>query len=206
VSQFFTIHPDNPQQRLIRQAVEIIRKGGVVIYPTDSGYAIGCHIGDKRALERICDIRRVDDKHNFTLLCRDLSEIASYAQIDNEAFRLLKANTPGAYTFIFKASKEVPRRLQHEKKKTIGIRVPDNAIARALLEELAEPMMTSSLILPDSEFPLSDPYDIRERLEKRVDLIIDGDIVAQVPTTVVDMSGDVPVIIRYGQGNPLPFE
>lgn len=206
MSQFFTIHPGNPQQRLIRQAVEIIRKGGVVIYPTDSGYAIGCHIGDKRALERICEIRHVDKQHNFTLLCRDLSEIAAYAQINNEAFRLLKANTPGAYTFIFKASKEVPRRLQHDKKKTIGIRIPDNAIARALLEELAEPMMTSSLILPDSEFPLSDPHEIRERLEKRVDLIIDGDIVAQVPTTVVDMSADVPVIIRYGQGDPVPFE
>ncbi len=206
MSQFFSIHPANPQQRLIRQAVDIIRKGGVVIYPTDSGYAIGCHIGDKHALERICEIRHVDDKHNFTLLCRDLSEISSYAQIDNEAFRLLKANTPGAYTFIFKASKEVPRRLQHEKRKTIGIRVPDNAIARALLEELGEPMMTSSLILPDSEFPLSDPYEIRERIEKRVDLIIDGDIVAQVPTTIVDMSADVPVIIRHGKGDPAPFE
>lgn len=206
MSQFFSIHPANPQQRLIRQAVDIIRKGGVVIYPTDSGYAIGCHIGDKHALERICEIRHVDDKHNFTLLCRDLSEISSYAQIDNEAFRLLKANTPGAYTFIFKASKEVPRRLQHEKRKTIGIRVPDNAIARALLEELGEPMMTSSLILPDSEFPLSDPYEIRERIEKRVDLIIDGDIVAQVPTTIVDMSADVPVIIRHGKGDPTPFE
>ncbi len=205
MSQFFSIHPDNPQQRLIYQAVTIIREGGVVVYPTDSGYAIGCHLGDKRALERICQIRRVESAHNFTLLCRDLSEISSYAQVNNEAFRMLKASTPGPYTFILKASKEVPKRLQNAKKKTIGIRVPDHAISLALLEELAEPLMTASLILPDETNPLFDPYDIRERLEKQVDLIVDGGETPQSPTTVVDLSGENPVIVREGLGDTSPF-
>jgi len=205
VSQFFSIHPDNPQHRLIKQAVEIINKGGVIVYPTDSGYAIGCHLGDKKALERICQIRRVDAMHNFTLLCRDLSEISTYAQVNNEAFRKLKAATPGPYTFIFKASKEVPKRLQNAKRKTIGIRIPENAIAHALLEELAEPLMTSSLILPDEDSPLYDPWDIREKLEKQVDLIIDGGQVPQVPTTVVDLSDDAPEIIREGLGDSAIF-
>lgn len=206
MSQFFSIHPENPQARLIHQAVEIINKGGVVVYPTESGYALGCHLGDKRALERICQIRKVDANHNFTLVCRDLSEIASYAQVDNEAFRLLKAHTPGAYTFIFKASREVPKRLQNAKKKTIGIRVPDHAIAHALLEAHREPLMTASLILPESDLPLFDPYDIRERLERQVDLIIDGGETPQQPTTVVDMTGDFPEITRYGLGDPAAFE
>jgi tRNA threonylcarbamoyl adenosine modification protein (Sua5/YciO/YrdC/YwlC family) len=205
LSQFFSIHPDNPQHRLIKQAVEIINRGGVVIYPTDSGYALGCHLGDKKALERIRNIRKIDVTHNFTLLCRDLSEIANYAQVDNESFRRLKASTPGPYTFIFKASKEVPKRLQNQKKKTIGIRVPDHAIAQALLEELAEPLMTSSLILPDSDLPLFDPYDIRDRLEKQVDLIIDGGETPQISTTVVDLTTDVPLIIREGLGDSSIF-
>lgn len=201
---YLSIHPDNPQDRLIKQAADIIHKGGVVVYPTDSGYALGCHLGDKRALERICQIRRVDPKHNFTLLCRDLSEIANYAQVDNEAFRLLKANTPGAYTFIFKASKEVPKRLQNAKKKTIGIRVPGHAISQALLEALGEPLMTSSLILPDEEL-LFDPDVIRERLEKQVDLIIDGGQTPQEPTTVIDLTGDIPEVIREGLGDSSIF-
>jgi tRNA threonylcarbamoyl adenosine modification protein (Sua5/YciO/YrdC/YwlC family) len=205
VSQFFSVHPENPQHRLIKNAVDIIHRGGVVIYPTDSGYALGCHLGDKRALERVCQIRQVDAKHNFTLLCRDLSEIAAYAQVNNESFRLLKANTPGAYTFIFKASKEVPKRLQNAKKKTIGIRVPDNAIAQALLEELSEPLMSASLILPDEEMPLFDPYDIRERLEKQVDAIIDGGPSPQQPTTVIDLSAEIAEIVREGSGDPSPF-
>ncbi len=205
MSQFFSIHPDNPQLRLLRQAVDIINKGGVVVYPTDSGYALGCHLGDKKALERVCQIRQVDADHNFTLLCRDLSEIASYAQVDNEAFRRLKAHTPGPYTFIFKASKEVPKRLQNAKKKTIGIRVPANAIVHGLLEELAEPLLSASLILPDEDLPLFDPYDIRDKLEKRVDLIIDGGETPQLPTTVVDLSGEVPEIIREGLGDVSPF-
>lgn len=202
---YLSIHPDNPQDRLIKQATDIIHKGGVVVYPTDSGYALGCHLGDKRALERICQIRRVDPKHNFTLLCRDLSEIANYAQVDNEAFRLLKANTPGAYTFIFKASKEVPKRLQNAKKKTIGIRVPEHAISQALLETLGEPLMTSSLILPDEEL-LFDPDVIRERLEKQVDLIIDGGQTPQEPTTVIDLTGDIPEVIREGLGDSSIFQ
>lgn len=205
MSQFFSIHPDNPQVRLLRQAVDIINKGGVVVYPTDSGYALGCHLGDKKALERICQIRQVDANHNFTLLCRDLSEISSYAQVDNEAFRRLKASTPGPYTFIFKASKEVPKRLLNNKRKTIGIRVPDNAISLGLLEELREPLLSASLILPDEDMPLFDPHDIRERLEKRVDLIIDGGETPQLPTTVIDLTGDVPEVIREGHGDVSPF-
>ena len=162
MAQFFQIHPDNPQARLVRQAVEVLRRGGVIVYPTDSCYALGCHIGDKAAMERIRRIRRLDDRKNFTLLCRDLSEIASYAKIGNESYRLLRNLTPGPYTFIAQATKQVPRRLQHPKRKTIGIRVPDNRIAQSLLAELGEPIMSSTLILPDDELPLSDPYDIRE--------------------------------------------
>ena len=160
MSQFFQIHPDNPQHRLIHQAVEIIRKGGIIVYPTDSGYAIGCHIGDKTSMDKIRVIRQLDKKHNFTLVCRDLSEIAVYAHIDNSHYRLLKAHTPGAYTFILKATREVPKRLMHAKRKTIGIRIPENHITQALLEELNEPLMSSTLILPGDEDPLTDPYDI----------------------------------------------
>jgi len=201
-----SIHPQNPQHRLIAKAVDIIRGGGVVIYPTDSGYAIGCHIGDKKALDRICSIRSVDAKHNFTLLCRDLSEIATYAQVNNESYRSLKASTPGPYTFIFKASKEVPKRLQNPKKKTIGIRVPDHPIAHAILVELNEPLMTSSLILPEEDLPLYDPQHIQDLLENRVDLIIDGGQSPQIPTTVIDLSSDIPTIIREGAGDSSPFE
>lgn len=206
MSQFFQIHPDNPQQRLIKQAVDIIARGGVVVYPTDSAYALGCHIGDKAALDRIRRIRKLDDKHNFTLVCRDLSELATYAKVDNTAFRLLRNHTPGAYTFILKASSEVPRRLKNPKRKTIGLRVPDNPIALALLEELAEPLMSVTLIMPDDEYPLTDPYDIRELLEHEVDLVIDGGYCGLEATTVVDLVDAVPIVTRDGKGAVEPFQ
>ncbi|UTV28649.1 L-threonylcarbamoyladenylate synthase [Photobacterium atrarenae] len=205
MSQFFYVHPETPQNRLINQAVAIIRNGGVIVYPTDSGYALGCQLENKQALDRICRIRRLDDKHNFTLLCRDLSELSLYARVDNTAFRLLRNNTPGAYTFIFKGTKEVPRRLMNPKRKTIGIRVPDNAIALALLEALGEPMMSTSLILPNSDVAESDPDDIRDKLEHAVDLIINGGFLGEQPTTVIDFSNDTVEIARQGAGDPEPF-
>ncbi|MGR6839999.1 L-threonylcarbamoyladenylate synthase [Aliivibrio wodanis] len=206
MSQFFYVHPDNPQVRLISQAVAIIRDGGVVIYPTDSGYALGCQLENKQALERICQIRRLDDKHNFTLLCRDLSELSIYARVDNSVFRLLKNNTPGAYTFIFKGTKEVPRRLMNPKRKTIGMRVPDNKIALALLEELGEPLMSTTLILPGNEVAESDPEAIRDQLEHAVDLIMNGGYLGEQPTTVVDFSDDEINVVRIGAGDPSPFQ
>lgn len=205
MSQFFYVHPETPQNRLINQAVAIIRNGGVIVYPTDSGYALGCQLENKQALDRICRIRRLDDKHNFTLLCRDLSELSLYARVDNTAFRLLRNNTPGAYTFIFKGTKEVPRRLMNPKRKTIGIRVPDNAIALALLEALGEPMMSTSLILPNSGVAEADPEDIRDKLEHAVDLIINGGFLGEQPTTVIDFSNDTVEIARQGAGDPEPF-
>lgn len=201
MSQFYQIHSDNPQQRYIDKAVDIINSGGVIVYPTDSGYALGCHIGDKAAMERIRAIRQVDAKHNFTLVCRDLSEIALYAKVDNSAYRLIKNHTPGAYTFILKATKEVPQRLRNPKRKTIGLRVPDNHIAMALLGTLGEPLMSSTLILPGDDMPLTDPYDIRDTLEHSLDLIIDGGYCGIEPTTVVDLTGDVAVVTRQGLGS-----
>ncbi len=200
MSQYFQIHPENPQIRLIRQAVQIIRDGGVVVFPTDSSYAIGCQLGDKSAMERIQRIRRVDNKHNFTLICRDLSEIATYAQVDNINYRLIKSLTPGPYTFILKATKEVPRRLQNPKRKTIGIRLPDHIVIQTLLQELNEPLMSSTLILPGEEFPMTDPYQIRVYLEHQVDLILDGGFSGHEPTTVVDLMDERPVILREGKG------
>lgn len=201
MAQFFQIHPDNPQHRLIQQAVEIVRKGGIIVYPTDSAYALGCHIGDKDALERIRSLRKLDKDHNFTLMCRDLSELATYARVNNQAFRLLKNHTPGAYTFILEATADVPRRLMHPKRKTIGLRVPDNRIALALLEELGEPLMTSSLLLPGEEYPMTDPYDIRDSLEHHVELVIDGGYCGLEPTTVIDLSDETPQLIRQGKGD-----
>jgi len=206
MAQFFQIHPENPQARLIQRAVEIVRTGGVVVYPTDSSYALGCAIGDKGAMERIRAIRRLDDNHNFTLVCRDLSEITTYARIDNQAYRLLRAFTPGAYTFIYPATKQVPRRLQHPKRKTIGIRVPNHIIAQALLADLNEPLMSTTLQLPGDDQPLNDPYDIRAALDCAVDLIIDGGFCGPEATTVVDMSGDTPRVLRVGKGDPAHFE
>ena len=205
MSQFFQIHPDNPQKRLIAQAADIIRKGGIVAYPTDSAYALGCHIGDKDALDRIRAMRQLDKNHNFTLMCRDLSELATFARVDNRVYRLIKNHTPGAYTFILEATAEVPRRLMHPKRKTIGLRVPDNAIALALLEELGEPIMTSSLLMPGEEYPMTDPYDIRDSLQHHLDLIIDGGYCGLEPTTVIDFTGDMPELIRQGKGDFSPF-
>ena len=206
MSQFFQIHPENPQARLVRQAVDIIRAGGVVVYPTDSAYALGCHIGDKSALDRIRRIRRLDDRHNFTLVCRDLSEIATYAKVDNRVYRLLRHATPGAYTFILRATSEVPRRLMHAKRKTVGLRVPDNRIAQALLADLGEPLMSVTLVMPGEEYPLIDPYDIRQTLEHDVDLVIDGGYCGMEATTVVDLADDSPLLLRVGKGDPAPFE
>ena len=201
MAQFFQIHPDNPQVRLIRQAVEFIRDGGLVVYPTDSAYALGCQIGDKKAQDRIRSIRRLDERHNFTLVCRDLSEIALYAKLDNTEYRLLKSLTPGPYTFIHRATKQVPRRLMNEKRKTIGLRIPANVIALALLEELGEPLMSSTMIMPGETLPLTDPYEMRQVLEREVDLVIDGGYCGIEPTTVVDMEGDVPRVVRVGKGD-----
>lgn len=206
MSQFFQIHPKNPQLRLIRKAVAMIREGAVIAYPTDSAYALACHIGDKKALDRIIRIRQLDEKHNFTLMCRDLSEIAVYAKVNNTAYRLMNACTPGAYTFILPATRDVPRRLMHPKKRTIGIRVPNHVITRALLEELNEPMLSTTLILPGEEFPLNDAEAIRERLEHEVDLVIDGGQCHIEPTTVVDMTDDIPTLSRIGCGDPTPFQ
>ena len=206
MSQFYQIHPDNPQARLVRHAVDIIREGGVVVYPTDSAYALGCHIGDKSALDRIRRIRKLDAGHNFTLVCSDLSEIATYARVDNAAYRLLRHCTPGPYTFILRATSEVPRRLMHAKRKTVGLRVPENNIASALLADLGEPLMSVTLIMPGDEYPLTDPYDIRETLEHEVDLVIDGGYCGMEATTVVDLVDDTPLILRAGKGDTTPFE
>jgi tRNA threonylcarbamoyl adenosine modification protein (Sua5/YciO/YrdC/YwlC family) len=205
MAQFFTIHPDNPNPRLIRQAAEVLRNGGIVVYPTDSCYALGCHLDDKDAVARIRQIRKLDEQHHMTLMCRDLSEISQYAKVDNAKFRLLKSNTPGSYTFILEATKEVPKRLQHPKRSTIGIRIPDHPVALALLEELGEPMTSSTLILPEEERPLNDAGLIRNLLEKQVDLVIDGGPVGVEFTTVIDLTGEVPILLRRGKGEVAPF-
>jgi tRNA threonylcarbamoyl adenosine modification protein (Sua5/YciO/YrdC/YwlC family) len=206
MSQFFHIHPENPQKRLISQACDIIRKGGLVVYPTDSGYALGCHIGDKSAMDKIRRLRQLDDDHNFTLMCRDLSELSTYSKVNNSVFCAIKANTPGAYTFILPATKEVPRRLQHPKRKTIGLRIPQNSIALAILDELNEPLMSVTMIMPDETSPLTDPEDIVDQVGKHVDLVIDGGFGSFEPTTVVEFIDDMPEIIRYGMGDASPFE
>ena len=205
MSQFYQIHPDNSQARLISNAADIVRKGGVVVYPTDSAYALGCHIGDKSALDRIRRIRKLDARHNFTLVCRDLSEIATYAKVDNTVYRLLRHCTPGPYTFILRATSEVPRRLLHPERKTVGLRVPDNRIAAALLADLGEPLMSVTLIMPGEEYPLIDPYDIRDTLQHEVDLVIDGGYCGMEPTTVVDLADETPMVLRVGKGDIAPF-
>ncbi|HET9662807.1 MAG TPA: L-threonylcarbamoyladenylate synthase [Burkholderiales bacterium] len=205
MAQFFSIHPDNPQPRLIRQAAEIVRSGGLIVYPTDSCYALGCHLGDKAALERMRTLRQVGSAHHFTLVCRDLAEIGVYARIDDSQFRLLKATTPGSYTFILQATREGPRRLQHPRRKTIGLRIPDHKVVRALLLELREPLLSSTLILPGDDEPLIDAQEIRSRLEHRVDLIIDGGSCGTEPTTVVNLTDATPVIARKGRGSIAPF-
>lgn len=206
MAQFFQIHPDNPQPRLIRRAVDMLLEGGIIVYPTDSSYALGCQLGEKSAMERIRRLRQLDDRHLFTLVCRDLSEITTYAKIDNQAFRLLKTLTPGAYTFILEATKQVPRRLLHPRRKAIGLRVPDNTICRALLGELDQPILSTTLMLPGDERPLTDPYEMRERLDKQVELIIDGGFCGLEPTTVIDMTADPPALLRRGKGDASLFE
>ncbi len=201
MTQFFHIHPENPQQRLLRQAAQMIDSGGIVALPTDSSYALVCHLDDKAAVDRLRRLRGVDEKHHLTLLCRDLSEIATYARVDNKLYRLLKAATPGPYTFILEATREVPRRLSHPSRKTIGLRVPEHAIAQALLEELRQPLLGTTLILPDSDVPLNDPEEIRDALQKRIELVIDGGGCSLLPTTVIDLTGDVPVVLREGRGD-----
>lgn len=206
MSQFFYIHPENPQVRLINQAVEILQKGGVIVYPTDSGYALGCMMGDKHAMDRIVAIRKLPEGHNFTLVCSDLSELSTYATVNNTAYRLIKNNTPGRYTFILTATKELPRRLMTSKRKTIGLRVPDNKIALDLLSALGEPILSCSLMLPNEEHTTqSDPEEILDRLEHQVDLIIHGGYLGQEPTTVVDLTEESPVILREGSGSTAPF-
>lgn len=206
MAQFFSIHPHNPQLRLIKQAVKIIEQGGVIAYPTDSSYALGCQIGNKQAMDRITRIRRVDDSHNFTLICNDLSQLSVYAKIENEKYRLIKRLTPGPYTFILPATREVPRRLQNEKKRSIGLRVPDFPLVRELLAELGEPLMSSTLWLPGDDLPLNDAYLIREKLEHDIDLVIDGEACELQPTTVIDMIDDAPSVLRYGRGDYSLFE
>jgi tRNA threonylcarbamoyl adenosine modification protein (Sua5/YciO/YrdC/YwlC family) len=205
MSQFFQIHPENPQLRLIKQSVQIINGGGIVALPTDSCFALVCHLDDKEAVERLRRIRGVDDKHHLTLLCRDLSEIAQYAKVDNRRYRLLKAATPGPFTFILEATKEVPRRLSHPSRKTIGLRVPENRIAHALLEELAQPLLGTTLILPGEKDAMTDAEAIRERLEKLVDLVIDGGACSLEPTTVIDLTEEEPVLVRQGRGDVSQF-
>lgn len=205
MTQFFTIHPINPQLRLIKQAAALVRDGAVIAYPTDSCYALSCHLGDKNAVARIRQIRGLDENHYMTLMCRDLSELARYARVSNPQFRLLKNNTPGSYTFILDATKEVPRRLQHPKRNTIGMRIPDHPVALALLEELGEPLLSSTLILPNEEQPLNDAEEIRDRLDDQIDLVLDGGAVGLEPTTVIDLTGEVPVLVRRGKGDVTPF-
>ena len=200
MAQFFTIHPDNPQERLVRQAADIIRDGGVVVLPTDSCYALVCALGDKKAMERIIAIRQLDLRHHFTLLCHNLSELGLYAKVDNSQFRLLKAATPGSYTFILPATKEVPSRTLHPKRKTIGLRVPDHVIAQAVLSEVGEALLSCTLMLPDDEEPLTDAYDIRDRLEHHVDAVIDGGWCGTEATTVIDMTDGIE-LLRQGKGD-----
>lgn len=206
MAQLFHVHPDNPQRRLLAQAADCLRRGGIIVYPTDSCYALGCHIGDQDAMARMRAVRRLDEKHHFTLLCRDLSEIATYARVENSAYRLLKALTPGPYTFILKASREVPRRLQNPKRKTIGIRVPANKIAQDMLAELGEPLLTTSLVLPGAQLAMTDTEEIRDVLNHAVDLVIDGGACGVEETTVVDLSEDVPEVLRHGKGDVTVFE
>jgi len=206
MAQLFHIHPETPQQRLINQAVDVIKDGGIVIYPTDSAYALGCQLSNKSAMVRIRRIRQLDEKHNFTLMCRDLSELSTYAHVDNPSYRLLKAFTPGPYTFILKATKEVPRRMLHPKRKTLGLRVPDHPIVRDLLETLGEPIMSTTMIMPNESIPMIEPDAMHDLLGKQVDLIIHGGYCGIEPTTVVDLTGETPVLVRVGKGDPSPFE
>ena len=201
MAQFFSIHPTHPQARLIRRAAQIVRGGGLIAYPTDSCYALGCHLGDAQAQERLRRVRGVDDKHHLTLMCRDLSQIAAYAVVDNAQFRLLRLATPGSYTFILRATKEVPRRLQHPRRRTIGVRVPAHVVTQALLAELGEPMLSATLILPGETAPLADAAAIRAALERELDVVVDCGPCGTEPSTVIDLTGEAPVVLRKGKGS-----
>ncbi|MFT3665152.1 L-threonylcarbamoyladenylate synthase [Piscinibacter sp.] len=202
MSQYFEVHPDNPQPRLLKQAVQILHGGGVVAIPTDSSYALVCHLDDKAAAEALRRIRGVDDRHHLTLLCRDLSELASYARVDNRQYRLLKLGTPGPFTFILEATKEVPRRLSHPSRRTIGLRVPEHAVTQALLEQLGQPLIATTLIAPGESEPMNDPHEIRERFQKLLQAVVDAGACPMQPTTVVDLTGDAPALVRAGRGDP----
>lgn len=205
MSQFFSVHPEHPQPRLMKQAADIVRSGGLIVFPTDSAYALGGQMGNADLLARIRRIRDVDDRHHFTLMCRDLSEIGTYARVDNTQYRLLKATTPGTYTFILEGTRELPRRLMHPKRKTIGLRVPDHPVVAALLAELGEPLLTSTLLLPGEDLPLTDADDIRERLGKQVDLVIEAGFCGPEATSVIDLTSGSPELIRAGKGDLTPF-
>jgi tRNA threonylcarbamoyl adenosine modification protein (Sua5/YciO/YrdC/YwlC family) len=205
MAQYFVIHPENPQRRLLQQAADIVRHGGLIVYPTDSCYALGCQLGDKAAQERIRATRQLTPQHHFTLVCRDLSEIARYARVDNRQYRMLKSTTPGSYTFILQATREVPRRLQNPRRNTIGLRVPAHPVVQILLAELDAPLLSSTLLLPGDELPLNDAQQIRERLEHEVDLVLDGGSCGIEMTTVVDLTGEIPVVVRAGRGSLEPF-
>ena len=205
MAQYFVIHPTHPQARLIARAAEIVRAGGVIAYPTDSCYALGCHVGDKSAMERLRRIRGVDERHHFTLMCRDLSEIGTYARVDNAQYRLLRTLTPGSYTFILEGTKDLPRRILNPRRKTIGLRVPDHPVALALLAELGEPLLSTTLLLPGDDAPLEDAGEIRTRLERDVELVLDGGPCGTAPTTVVDLTGAAPEVLRAGKGPVAPF-
>ena len=205
MARYLTIHPDDPQQRLLAQAAEVVRQGGVVAIPTDSCYALGCHLGDKDAVERLRRIRDVDERHHLTLMCRDLSEIATFARVDNAQYRLLKATTPGSYTFILEGTKELPRRVLHPKRKTIGLRVPAHKVALALLAELGEPLLTSTLTLPGDDAPLTEGWEIQDRLDDHLELILDGGHCGTEPTTVIDLTRLPPELVRAGRGPLAPF-
>ena len=205
MSIYLQLHPISPQRRFIRQAVDALRQGRVIVYPTDSCYALGCHIGDKAALERIRLIRQSDRDHHFTLVCRNLADVGKYAMVDNWQYRLLRANTPGPYTFLLKASRETPRRLKHERRGTIGLRVPDHPVTALLLEELAEPIMSSTLLLPGEQLPRTDAKEIYDRLGNEIDLVLDGGNCGLIPTSVIDLSGDRAIVVREGRGDVRPF-
>jgi len=206
MGEFLQMHATNPESRFVQRVARCLLQGGVVVYPTDSTYALGCHIGNKAALDRIRHIRRLDNRHHFTLVCSDLSSLAIYSQVNNSAYRILKAHTPGPYTFVLKASAEVPRRLKQTKRNTIGLRIPENAIAQAILEQTGEPIMSTSLILPDQSDALADPFEMRLKLGKVVDIIIDGGACSLQPTTLIDLVNGVPEVLRFGKGDPKPFQ
>jgi tRNA threonylcarbamoyl adenosine modification protein (Sua5/YciO/YrdC/YwlC family) len=206
MARYFDVHPENPQRRAVGQVVDLVREGGLIAYPTDSCFALGCQLGNQDGIERIRAIRRLDDKHHFTLVCQDFAQLGQFVHISNAVFRSIKAATPGSYTFILPATKEVPRRLLHPKKKTVGVRIPDHVVARALVEELGEPLLSSTLLLPDQDQPMTQGWEIKELLDHQLDAVVDSDDCGTVPTTVIDFSDDFPEIIRVGAGDPKPFE